>query len=689
MPTVTLTPTAVSVTGSGGWATLEYYKNTSPNNPLTMNLTYPVNAALLGPGVNITEITVHGYIRNKSTAIKRVQLGFRPAANSGSTIWEQLDETDVVGGAFKAIDAAGGTVWIYNRFSRTYNGTHIITRWLQAIRDGSLGFPPTELYLGIIVPDLYRNISLSTTLAEWTIDVTYEVLGNVPTTNVTTAVLGKDSITTTVMKTIPGSTTTLIYSTGEIEGTPIIFDQVDLDTGTSHVFPVSEELASDMGADQLTGTLTIIAVTFVDGLEAGRVSTAVTLTLPDDRAPTLTLAIEPVWPDDSSETTRFSAYIQNQSGVSFTFTTECKYYAELVSYSLFIEGVPYSRTLGTFDEKTPLVHLPFSGSGEVSWSASITDSRGATTTQTGTIYVIPWSPPAINRFDVYRVTEANAEAIDGTYIRASADLSCSSLIIGEEQKNSLRFHILYRKIADTPGEWIATDEVSITALQTVMTLLLKKDGLPVGGGGVDADGNDLPFNEMLGYEFQLVVNDLYGESAAQTAIPSAQQFQDIDENTGNMGFGGNAPEATEDSAYRFYKQTDFPAGIQVEQQRYGWHAGDAIEFDGGMAIAGYLTGGTKDCHALLFLGQPIFAAGAGLSGSAVIRGIKGYLDNMSYETGVSAGTAGCTFTAQIMNAKAGIVRLSISKTSAFTNSTNNTPIVINGAGNESLVLTFV
>ena len=42
-----------------------------------------------------------------------------------------------------------------------------------------------------------------------------------------------------------------------------------------------------------------------------------------------------------------------------------------------------------------------------------------------------------------------------------------------------------------------------------------------------------------------------------------------------------------------------------------------------------------------------------------------------------------------MNAKAGIVRLSISKTSAFTNSINNTPIVINGAGNESLVLTFV
>lgn len=200
MPTVTLTPTAVSVTGSGGWATLEYYKNTSPNHPLTMNLTYPVNAALSGPGVNITEITVHGYIRNKSAAIKRVQLGFRPAADSGSTRWEQLYETDVVGGAFKAIDAAGGTVWIYNRFSRTYNGTHIMTRYLQsAMRAG------TAVYLGVIVPDLYRQISLSTTLAEWTIDVTYELLGNVPTTDKTRAVIGRDSVTVTVVKTIPES----------------------------------------------------------------------------------------------------------------------------------------------------------------------------------------------------------------------------------------------------------------------------------------------------------------------------------------------------------------------------------------------------------------------------------------------------------------------------------------------------
>lgn len=685
MPTVTLTPTAVSVTGSGGWATLEYYKNTSPNHPLTMNLTYPVNAALSGPGVNITGITVHGYIRNKSAAIKRVQLGFRPAADSGSTSWEQLDETDVVGGAFKAIDTAGGTVWIYNRFSRTYNGTHIMTRYLQsAMRAG------TAVYLGVIVPDLYRQISLSTTLAEWTIDVTYELLGNVPTTDKTSAVIGRDSVTVTVVKTIPESTTKLIYRIPESSesSNSVILRQVELGTGASDQFSIPGSVGDYIMYD-VSVEMRITAITSVDGAEAGEVDAVVALIIPEDAAPDVSVSVAPCWPPAAPEDTCFNAYIQYHSGAEFTVSAVPKLGATIEEYTLEMENTLYLGTVGEAGELENLSHEPMWNSGEVPWTITITDTRGFATVKTGTVSVIPWSPPAINRFDVYRVTEANAEAIDGTYIRASADLSCSSLVIGEEQKNSLRFHILYRKIADTPGEWIAADEVSVTALQTVMTLLLKKDGLPVGGGGVDADGNDLPFNEMLGYEFQLVANDLYGESTAQTAIPSAQQFQDIDENTGNMGFGGNAPEATEDSAYRFHKQTDFPAGIQVEQQRYGWHAGDAIEFAGDMAIAGYLTGGTKDCHALLFLGQPIFAAGAGLSGSAVLRGIKGYLDNMSYATGVAAGTAGYTFTAQIMNAKAGIVRLSISKTSAFENATNNTPIVINGAGNESLVLTFV
>lgn len=684
MPTVTLTPTAVSVTGSGGWATLEYYKNTSPNNPLTMNLTYPVNAALSGPGVNITEITVHGYIRNKSTAIKRVQLGFRPAADSGSTSWEQLDETDVVGGAFKAIDTAGGTVWIYNRFSRTYNGTHIMTRYLQsAMRAGN------AVYLGIIVPDLYRQISLSTTLAEWTIDVTYELLGNVPTTDKTSAVIGRDSVTVTVVKTIPESTTKLIYRIPESSesSNSVILRQVELGTGASDQFSIPGSVGDYIMYD-VSVEMRITAITSVDGAEAGEVDAVVALIIPEDATPDVSVSVAPCWPPAAPEDTCFNAYIQYHSGAEFTVSAVPKLGATIEEYTLEMENTLYLGTIGEAGELENLSHEPMWNSGEVPWTITITDTRGFATVKTGTVPVIPWSPPAINRFDVYRVTEANAEAIDGTYIRASADLSCSSLVIGEEQKNSLRFHILYRKIADTPGEWIAADEVSVTALQTVMTLLLKKDGLPVGGGGVDADGNDLPFNEMLGYEFQLVANDLYGESTAQTAIPSAQQFQDIDENTGNMGFGGNAPEATEDSAYRFHKQTDFPAGIQVEQQRYGWHAGDTIEFMGDMAIAGYLTGGTKDCHALLFLGQPIFAAGAGLSGSAVLRGIKGYLDNMSYATGVAAGTAGYTFTAQIMNAKAGIVRLSISKTSAFENSTNNTPIVINGAGNGSLFLTF-
>ncbi len=683
MPTITLTPTAASAADSSGWVTLNYYKNTSSDYPLTLNLTYPANETLSGGGVNITEITFHGYIRNKSTAIKRLQLGFRPSADAGSESWCQINETNVTGAAFKAVDVSySGTSYVYNRFSKTYNGTHILTQHVQSAMQAG-----TPLYLGIIVPDLYRNVSLSLTLSEWTIDVTYELLGNVPTTSGATAVIGTDSITVTVVKTIAESTTTLIYSGNDPYGESVhIHRQVDLGTGTSDTFAIPKTIGEYFPA-AISYPLTITAVTYVDGAEAGRIDTSVTLTLPDDSSPTVEVAAEPCWATTAPEATAFAAYIQHQSGVKFTFTASARYGASFEGHTLEIESCSYIGTIGEAGELEPARHLPFSGSGKIPWTLTVTDTRGLTATKTGTITVMPWSPPTIQRFEVYRVTEANVEAIDGTYIRALAELSAVSVVAEETERNSLRFHILYREISDTPGEWSSADEVSVNARQLDGSYLLKKDGAAI-GGGLDEEGHDLPFNEMLGYEFQLVAEDIYGSSTVQAAIPSAQQFQDIDEGTGNMGFGGNAPEAADASAYRFYKQTDFPSGIQIESQRYGWHAGDSLEIGSTMVIPGYITGGAKDCHALLCLGQPIFASSAVLSGAVVLRGIKGYVDNMGYSTGVAVGAADFTFAAEIVNAKAGMVNLSVSKTAAFENATNNTPATMHGAGSQNLVITF-
>lgn len=687
MPTVTLTPTAVSATGSGGWATLEYYKNASHTYPLTLDLTYPTNATLSGPGVNITGITIHGYIRNMSTANKRVQFGFRPSVGAGADSWCQIDGTNVTAAAFKAIDLSySGQTYVYNRFSKTYGGTHILTQYVRAAMQAG-----SPLYLGVIQPDLYRNISLSLTLSEWAIDVTYELMGNVPTTNVTTAAIGKDVITVTVVKTIPESTTTLLYSGADAFGDGThIHRQVELDTGTTDTFTPPESIGGYFPY-VLSYPLAITAITYVDGVEAGRIETSVTLTLPDDCAPELTVSAAPCWASTSPAATAFPAYIQAHSGATFTFTANAKYGAgfEEQCSTLSIEGYIYLGNAGEAQELEALTHLPFAGSGEIPWTATVTDTRGLTATKTGTITVTPWEPPTIERFEVYRVTETDTEAIDGTYIRASVRLAAASILVNGTERNSLQYHILYRELSDTPSEWSTADELAMSTLTTDNAFVLKKNGAAIGGGGLDADGNDRPFNEMLGYEFQLVVSDIYGESTAQAAIPSAQQFQDIDEVTGNMGFGGNAPESTDDAAYRFYRQTDFPSGVQIEAQRYGWHAGDSLEIDANTAIAGYLTGGSKDCRALLCVGQPIFAERVALSGAAVLRGIKGYLDGMAYSTGVAVGATDFTFAAEIANAKAGMINLSVTKATAFGNATNNTPATINGAGNQSLLLTFM
>ena len=70
------------------------------------------------------------------------------------------------------------------------------------------------------------------------------------------------------------------------------------------------------------------------------------------------------------------------------------------------------------------------------------------------------------------------------------------------------------------------------------------------------------FDDLSGYSFRAVVSDIYGSSAAQDEMPTKEQIWDINESTGNMGFGGDAPLSTEDAGYRFYKFADFAGGYK-------------------------------------------------------------------------------------------------------------------------------
>lgn len=78
------------------------------------------------------------------------------------------------------------------------------------------------------------------------------------------------------------------------------------------------------------------------------------------------------------------------------------------------------------------------GTGNVVFTAKVTDSRGRTATKTVTVNVQAYAPPKISAASVIRCTSTGTAAeTDGTYAKITATYSCSSIRSGSTEKNSL------------------------------------------------------------------------------------------------------------------------------------------------------------------------------------------------------------------------------------------------------------
>ena len=65
---------------------------------------------------------------------------------------------------------------------------------------------------------------------------------------------------------------------------------------------------------------------------------------------------------------------------------------------------------------------------------------------------------------------------------------------------------------------------------------------------------------MAGYDFQLVVRDIYSTSTALDDMPTKEVFLDVNETTGSMGFGGESVNEGATPRYDFYGPVYFRAG---------------------------------------------------------------------------------------------------------------------------------
>lgn len=536
MATITLTPTAC--TSAEGWVVLYNYLTTNSSYyPRQFIFTYPANAVLSGAGVNITKVTIHGYVRNSNSAIKRLRLGFRPSDASGAAEWASIGNESVLDQTFTAIEGHPGSGFSYAEIAREFSGNSIIAKWIE--QQFSAGQP---IYLGVIQPDSGRSIGVDVTLSRWTIEVEYELLGNIPTVDKTTMNLG-ETVTVTINRIITDSTTSLTYKIGDT-----VLKTIDLETGTTDSYKALATVGGNF-PNALTGTLVIEATTSKGGTTYGVITTTVVLTIPENGAPLLNCGVGQVWGSDVPSSAKLSAFVQSQTGAMLNGQFIAQYGASTAKLVFKIEGVEYEKDMAGLPQTSISGPSAITGSGTIPWSATLTDSRGLSTTRTGSITVLPYSAPKIQSFSVSRSDENGKTIIDGTYAYISLQASVSSLVVSNVEKNALSFHVEYKKADET--DWTVCDTVTGSSISGAFSGLLMKNGAAISD-----------FDDLSGYSFRAVVSDIYGSSAAQDEMPTKEQIWDIDESTGNMGFGGDAPLSTEDAGYRFYKFADFAGGYK-------------------------------------------------------------------------------------------------------------------------------
>lgn len=527
MPRITLTRSASSHANSG------WYDLDTSN---TIKFQYNANSTIGGAGIEITQIQIHGRVRNSSSASKSLQIGFKPALNSARGTWSTYNGSNVVGSPFVAISGSNSGSYIYRAFSLTYSGTansgtfsllagHIKERF-------SSGQP---IYLGIINTRASSTISVDLLANYWTIDIDYELLGNIPSTNVSSAALGS-SVTTTLNKVISGSTTTIRYKIGSDT-----ISTANVGTAATHSFTIPTS-AGQYFPNEASATMTVEAETFVDSVSYGTVSTSVTLTLPSDAAPTATCSASRTWVSGVSSAAQIAAYVQLRSGVNFALSGTPKYGAAISSFRLTFDGKTHTRT-----GNGSIAHSPISGSGTLSYTYTVFDSRGMSRSYTGSITVLPWSVPKIAKFAVERVNAFSQPAIDGTYAQITLQVSGSPLSVSSSQKNSLGYYVQY-KVAGASA-WTNADTVNSSSMTISTSFLVKKSGANVGS-----------FDDLTGYDFRLVLWDIYTTVNAVAYIPTKERFWHVDKNTGSMGFGGEARLGESTPHYDFYGPVHFHAG---------------------------------------------------------------------------------------------------------------------------------
>ena len=263
-----------------------------------------------------------------------------------------------------------------------------------------------------------RHLSLSET-------VTLTTIPRASTATTSGSTLGK-TLAITIKRASSSFKHKLYYTCGSVKD-QLIAENV----GTSYSWNAPPVSLAQQAPNAETVALTLTVKTYNGSTYVGAWSTSVKLAVPSTVVPALSVAIS----DPTGVSNTYGGYVQLRSKVKVDITASGVQGSSIKSYSIKVGSI-YAATSasGTTD------YLP--GSGELTVSCAVTDSRGRTTTKTQSITVLAYSKPAITAISAARCNANGTANRAGTYGKVTFSGAITSL----SAKNTAAYAVQYREV---------------------------------------------------------------------------------------------------------------------------------------------------------------------------------------------------------------------------------------------------
>lgn len=212
---------------------------------------------------------------------------------------------------------------------------------------------------------------------------------------------------------------------------------------------------------------------------------------------------------------KIGAFVQSKSKLNAVIRATGQNGATISKYELIFEGVTYSGSTVTTDY--------IQGSGTIGYTIKVTDSRGASMSQEGTISVLAYKPPKISLFSAKRCEAGGVVADDGTRALISRDWTITSL----NSKNDNTWDIDYRQAGTE--EWLTC----------------------ANGTGYSVTSDYITqeyFNADLPYEIRVVLKDYWTETKKIIEIGTAFTLVDYNASGKSLSFGGVSTRSENEKA---------------------------------------------------------------------------------------------------------------------------------------------